>query len=501
MSRRSLLGDVFAAALGGALYCAGHVAWGLWPLAFVCWVPLWHALDRTPSLARAAGLGLVFGAVAHAAGFAFLLHLIEPFLGGKRALGLALFTGHGLWFAAGFAAMSVGFVALRARGRSVALSAIAPIVAVEWAQPQLFPAPFGASLVHALPLAQAADLGGPQGLTAFLVAMNVAAFEAWRSRGAARAPVAIAALLLLANLAYGAASMTPSASHDGLRVGLVQANLGLREKRELATHSHAKHVALSRELLDAGEIDLLVWPETAYGLPLQRRLPLSGAPIRQGLDVPLLFGATTTEERDGKRVRTNSALLVDAGGRIEASYDKRRLVPVAETAPFVKRWPALAARFPHAQRFAPGSALTGLTLGRHTLATPICQEILFAGTTREHVAASNADVIVTLANDAWFGDSRGAAMHLAMARLRAIELRRPLVRATNSGISAIVDATGRITAKTGLLEETTLRGSVVPSDAGTLYARLGDWPGPLALATAALGLVLPPGGEGRGRRR
>jgi apolipoprotein N-acyltransferase len=107
------------------------------------------------------------------------------------------------------------------------------------------------------------------------------------------------------------------------------------------------------------------------------------------------------------------------------------------------------------------------------------------------VASADPHLIVTLANDAWFGDSAEPWMHLALARLRAVEHRRWLVRATNSGISAIVDPAGRLTARTGLLTRDNLRGTVHLLAGRTLYGRVGDWPGWAAAVTLLVALVRP----------
>jgi apolipoprotein N-acyltransferase len=102
------------------------------------------------------------------------------------------------------------------------------------------------------------------------------------------------------------------------------------------------------------------------------------------------------------------------------------------------------------------------------------------------VRETRPNLLVTLANDAWFGDSQEPWLHLGLAQLRAVEQRRWLVRATNSGVSAIVDPSGRLVARTGLLTRESLRSTVHLLDGETAYARLGDWPGWLALGVVAL---------------
>ena len=101
---------------------------------------------------------------------------------------------------------------------------------------------------------------------------------------------------------------------------------------------------------------------------------------------------------------------------------------------------------------------------------------------------SQPHLIVTLANDGWFGDSQEPWLHLALARLRAIEHRCFVVRSTNSGVSAVVDPVGRVVAQTGFSARENLRATVCPLDGETMYGQLGDWPGWLAVALVALGL-------------
>jgi apolipoprotein N-acyltransferase len=98
--------------------------------------------------------------------------------------------------------------------------------------------------------------------------------------------------------------------------------------------------------------------------------------------------------------------------------------------------------------------------------------------------------LINLTNDAWFGDTQEPWIHLVLAKYRTIEHRRYLVRATNSGISAIVDPLGRVVAQTGLLRRENLRHDVRMLDEDTVYTKLGDWPGWLALSLIALMLIV-----------
>lgn len=521
--RRALSGATpyLQAALGGALYFLGYVGHGLWPLLLVFLVPLWLALDdrhdavgtrapRASRALRAALLGLVFGAVAYVGGFGWLWRLAEVFLAGNLLVGGVLWLGYGAWFALGFAAYALLFSVLRARGAGIAVAGVAPLLLVEWLQPQIFTVNAGAGLIHAPLLVQIVDLGGPLLASALLGALNVVAFATWRWWRGASAPPRVAwaagVLLLAATALYGWQRTSAVAAHDAtapaLRVGVVQANLGVLEKRRQGVITHERHLAQTRELLAEGPLDLVVWPETAYVRGLRRPLPISGLLVVEDLGVPLLFGGTSVDERGGRRVKSNSAFLVAADGTIHDAYDKNLLIPLAEYAPLAGVVPQIGAWLPHVQDFAASAETPPLRLGEHRIATPICYEAIRPDFVRRMVRASAPHLLVTLANDAWFGDSHEPHMHLALARLRAIEHRRWLVRATNSGISALVDPSGAVLASTGVLTRENVRGTVRLRDDSTLYGRFGDWPGWLALlaltltaAAARRGTHSPPGSK------
>jgi apolipoprotein N-acyltransferase len=489
-----------AAACGGALYFLGYLGWGVWPCLFVFLVPLLSALEDAPGAGRAASLGIVFGLAAYAGGFLWLWRLVDPFLDGNRVAGAVLWLAYGVWFAAGFAVYAMLVRAVRRRGGPIVLAGIAPLVAIEWLQPQLFPVNAGSALVAVPASVQVADLGGPLLLTALVAGANVVLFETWRwwraRRAIPRATWVATFAIVLAVVGYGRIRTRSieraSATAPALRVGIVQANLGVIEKRLQGVLAHQRHLEQTRELLAGGAVDLVVWPETAYVRGLRGPLPISGQPIRDDVTVPILFGASSVREEDGRRVTANSALLIDADGMIRDAYDKNLLIPLTEYVPLAAYLP-IGRWFPHVQDFGAAADTPALRLGPWRIATPICYEAIRADFVRRMVAAAQPNLLVTLANDAWFGDSAEPWMHLALARLRAVEHRRYLVRATNSGISAIVDPAGRVLAQSGLLTRESLRGTVHLLGGTTVYGWAGDWPGWVALVLVAGALVPWPG--------
>jgi apolipoprotein N-acyltransferase len=493
------------AAAAGVLYFLGYLGFGVWPCLFVFLVPLWSVLEDARGPGTSVVVGFVFGLTAYVGGFGWLLHLVDAFLAGNRLLGGVLWLAYGTWFAAGFALYAAVFHRMRARGWPLGLAAVPPLIALEWLQPQIFPVYAGGALVSVPALVQTADLGGPLLLTALVAGANLVGLATWRWwRGKGARPLAWwtgGALVALLVIGYGWTRMRTLASaieaSPALRVGVVQANLGLMEKRMQALVSHQRHLDATRRLLADGPLDLVVWPETAYVGGLRRPLPVSGRPIRDDLTVPLLFGSNSIDEQDGQRRKSNSAFLVDADGTIHDGYDKNLLIPLAEYVPLGGVVPALVEWFPHVQEFRAAHHTPPLHLGAWRIATPICYEVVRPEFVRRMVRTADPHLLVTLANDAWFGDSQEPWLHLALARLRAVEHRRFLVRSTNSGVSAVVDPMGRIVARTRLLAADTLRATVHPLDGRTVYTRLGDWPGWLASALVVVGVVL--GAPGRRR--
>lgn len=490
--------DLAWAAAGGALFFLGYAGFGIWPLASIAWAALWQGIEGRRSVAAAARLGFVFGWVAHAGGYPWLLRLVDVFLGGNRALGVALWFGHSLWFAGGYAVYAALYAAARVRGWPVAAAGVLPLVAVEWLYPQLFPVHLGDAFVDRTRLVQIAALGGPLLVSALAVLVNAAVFEAahWlaRARGAPIATGVATATALAAAAGYGSLVLARLARAEAvapaLRVGIVQANFGVLEKRRDPGEVHRRHLAQTRELLAEGPLDLVVWPETVYSRGIAGPFPVAGDLIRGDSETPLLFGAASVRGEGGQRRVYNSALLIQADGSIRETYDKNLLVPIAERLPIG----ALSRLFPHAQQFGAASETPPLVLGGLRISTPICYEAAVPGFVRRMARHATPHLFVMLANDAWFGDSHEPWIHLAVARMRAIEQRRYVVRATNSGLSALVDPAGRLLARSDLLARQNLRGTVRALEGETLYARFGDWPGWLA-AAGLLGLV-PAGRRG-----
>ncbi|OGE22933.1 MAG: apolipoprotein N-acyltransferase, partial [Candidatus Dadabacteria bacterium RBG_19FT_COMBO_40_33] len=172
----------------------------------------------------------------------------------------------------------------------------------------------------------------------------------------------------------------------------------------------------------------------------------------------------------------NTAFLTDPQGRILGRYNKIKLLLFGEYLPFTKYISALKKISPASGDFTPGSNLEILEIKEKgiKIAPLICYEDIIPSFSRKFVE-NGANLLVNITNDAWFGKSFEPYQHLSFSIPRAVETRRFLARATNTGISAIIDSVGRVTAKTGIFEQTTLEGQIAILDGEkTVYTKIGD---------------------------
>jgi len=473
------------AIVGGALLATSFVFDWAWWCVFLGVTAFVVAIEWNGPRGRWVLASVAFGWTAYIGGYHWLQPALSSLWGGRTALSWAVWLGLAAWFLFRFVAVGGLYRALRRRGVGIVLSISLPWLSVEWLFPSLFPFFIANPLIERPRLVQAAALGGPLLLSAWVCAVSgVLAALVMSRRGAEAVPrwhFALLAAATVALLAYGEVALRGleriKAEADTLAIGVVQANVDVIDKRTERALSHRRHVAQSRALENEGEVDLLVWPETAVLQPLAYRLPITGALVRSDLSAPVLFGAVTAHEAGDVRRRFNSALLVGRDDMIRSGYHKRFLIPFAEFVPFGERFASWARVAPTLSRFSKGAPSEGLRLGSIRIATPICYETIRPSYVRALARRVEPHLLVSLTNDGWFGHSTEPRLHLMLARMRAVEHRRYLIRATNTGISAIVDPAGRLVATTRLMTTATLRERVPLLSGETPYKRFGNWPG------------------------
>ena len=473
-------------ALGGVFYFLGFAGFGLWPFALVALVPLLAALERVrdDGWKQTALVGFVYGFVTYTGGYHWLVTFLKTFSGYGWVMSALFGTIFFAYMALQFVVFGLLYRGARRRGWSVALTVVPVLLVVEWLFPLLFPTYLANGFHEKLVFIQVVDLGGPMLVSAVVAVVNIAVFETFRWRTRRREhPTRLWAVLgtcLLAVFGYGSWRMNAiddlAEQAPALTIGMVQVNMGIFAKRKEAIEGHRRHVEQSRELEKAHELDLLVWPESAYVRYLPRDLPFDAQHVRVDLESPILFGGLSAQKGDTRRLVYNTAFLMDVEGAVIDTYDKIHLLAFGEYLPFGKMFPVLYELSPNSGRFERGAHVEALNFGPWRIATPICYEDVLPGFMRKMMNASAPHLIVNLTNDAWFGNTQEPWIHLAIARLRAIEHRRYFVRSTNSGVSAVIDPVGRMVAQTAVGERTNVVATVRMLDQPTFYSLVGDWP-------------------------
>jgi len=360
----------------------------------------------------------------------------------------------------------------------------------EFLFPNFFPWRLAYSQRDVLWLIQIGDVTGPYGLSFVMAWFASAASRARRRPWSVLPPLATAAALCL----YGAVRIetirTEMASAPEASIGLVQGNLSLVEKRQgdLFRANVDRYRRLSRGLDPVP--DLIVWPETVVGWAIPRDATELG-PLDPFPDAPapLIFGAIAHDGM-GKNARWyNSAFLRAADGRVTGRYDKLVLMPFGEFLPFASMFPSLKALSPNTGDFTAGHGPAVLEVDpRLRVGALVCYDDMLAGHVRE-AARAGATVLLTVANDAWFGDSAALTLHETLGLWRAIENRRFLVRVTNTGLSSVVDPLGAVQLELPTWIETAAIARVQLLEIPSIYQRHGDlfaW----SIAVLALGLLL-----------
>lgn len=504
---------VLIAFSAGALSALAMAPVDAWPVLFVTfpilvWLTDGAAAGRLGGVPSAAVAGWWFGfgyflAGLYWVGYAFLVDakafgwLLPVAVIGLPGF-LALYTAFGLALAR----------MLWTRGPSRLIALALALTLAEWLRGHLFTGfpwnTIGYALTGPLVLAQGAALVGIWGLTFAAVLIFASPAALADDRADTRRPwlpVLMGALLLIALAAYGAMrlSQAPTQFVDGVRLRIMQPNLPQDEKFNYGAKQQvmSRYLALSDrstgpQSTGVRDVTHLIWPESAFPFFLTRE-PDALAQIAELLPpgTVLITGAVRAPDpTPGVRPTRayNSIYVIDHDGSILSVYDKVHLVPFGEFLPFQDVLERLGlmqlTKLPGG--FIAGDRRRVLNAPRAPRFLPlICYEIIFPG---EAVPpGERPGWLVNLTNDGWFGLSSGPYQHLQQARVRAIEEGLPLVRAANTGVSAVIDPMGRIVNSLPLGTEGVLDAVLPRSISPPLYLRTGDATVGLILA---LGLVI-----------
>ena len=505
------------AAIAGAAGAASTLAlapFNAWPVMFLTfpvlvWLVDGAAAGRLGGVGAAAIAGWWFGfgyflAGLYWVGFAFLVDAdkfgwLMPFAVVALPAGMALYTALGLALAR----------LLWSRGAVRILTLAAALTIAEWLRGHVvsgFPwNAFGYALTGPLALAQASSLVGLWGLTFLAVGVFaspvVLADDPTETPRRFMAPLAALAILV-ALAAYGAVRLTqhPTAFVAGVRLRIMQPNLPQDERFNYSAKAQVmrRYLALSDratgpESSGIKDVTHLIWPESAFPFFLAREADaLAQIAALLSRHTVLITGAVRAAEMapSGSVRAYNSVYVIDRDGSIAGIYDKVHLVPFGEYLPFEDFLESLGLI---SLTKMPGGFLAGdrrrlMTVpGAPAMLPLICYEIVFPDEALP--PGERPGWLLNLTNDGWFGISTGPYQHFQQARVRAIEQGLPLVRAANTGISAVVDPLGRVVKELPLGAEGVIDSALPQAIAPTLYARAGDSiAGALVVGALVLGI-------------
>jgi len=337
----------------------------------------------------------------------------------------------------------------------------------------------------ASPLVDIAPVTGVFGVSALVVIVSASLVVMFVAATREKVFGMIAMLLVAALVGVSGFVSWSKPYGEQIAVRMVQGNIPQKVKWDPAWFDST--IDLYTRLSFQGNTDLIIWPETAIPafyqqvresviLPLQRRLELMNAEMVVGMPV-----------RADDYGYFNSMVSL---GSVQDRYDKRHLVPFGEYAPLDSILRPLVDyfRIPMSDFRSGESERSLMRVGKFRAGVSICYEDAFGDETAQ--ALPDADFLINVSNDAWFGDSLAPHQHLQIARMRAIETGRYMLRATNTGISAIINPQGEILKQSAQGETAVIEGKIIPHKGMTVYASVKDWLVVLLAVVSLLGLML-----------
>ena len=500
--------ELLLALLSGALLALSFPKFGHPAIAWIALAPLLVAVCHRPlPWRRAFFLGLVTGVVYFAGTLYWLVETMTTFggLGTPMAtVAAALLILYLSLFPAGFAAIQARLVVVF--GRPWMLAAPAIWIASEMGRTYIldgFPWELvGYSQATTLPIAQIASVIGVYGLSGLVVLVGAAAAYAAIERSSRRWRVAGGvALIVLAIAAWGTFRIARGelrSSGTPIRVAVLQGNILQDQKWDPALRDAImqRYIEMTREAIGRNA-QFILWPESATPLPYEqdvargesiRRLAREGkVTILVGSDQIEPVKAVAQEKPPPPRYY-NAAYLIQPDGSTAAIYRKMHLVPFGEYVPFGRLLDFVQPLVEAVSEFSPGTEALLLPVAGHQASTAICYEVIYSSLMRSFVVRGS-ELLTTITNDAWYGQSSAAYQHWEQASLRSIEQGRYLARAANTGISGFVDPYGRVMQKSAMFQSAVMAEDLRFITERTIYSRIGDVVGWLSVALTLAALA------------
>jgi apolipoprotein N-acyltransferase len=478
--------------ISGILVVLSFPVFDFYLLAWAAFVPLlvslWGKSGR-----QAFAQGYVFGLVYFFGTLYWIYHSINFYGGVSFPASISIVLLLCAYLSLYPALFSGIFIALVRKTRLPALL-IAPAiwVALEFVRSYAltgFPwSSIGYSQYKFLHIIQIADITGIYGVSFLVLAVNGAIVDLFFLRkrvqnmplfpsSSTYAGLSILLLVLAASLVYGSWRLGQQRAGHMIKVSVVQGNIEQDKKWDPAYQNEVldTYFSLSRKAAESSP-QLIVWPETAlpFFFDFDKENTAKLIDFEKGLGSDLLTGAVTVKQRTAdKFLLSNSAVLLDREGKTVYEYDKIHMVPFGEYVPLRSVLFFVDKLVAGIGDYVPGKEYLKAKTDFGSFATLICYEVIFPGLVRKFYT-DGGDFIVNITNDAWFGDTAGPHQHFSMAVFRAIENRKPLIRAANTGISGFIDSSGRILFSTPIFRRLVSTEYVKTDSTMTFYTRYGD---------------------------
>lgn len=497
--------QIFFMILSGILYAISFPGIELWYLSFIAFVPMILVLQgKTPK--QAFWLSWLMGTISMAIGFYWLVGMLQQFSGFNIIL--CIFFSLLVWLQKGGLFALAGWLYAKSMqaGYKNLLFFVASYAIAELIYPVLFSWYYAASL-HKIPeLLQLADIGGPIIITILILVINVLIAEVilyfinkyyYKNLNTKLNKSVIIFALSFFIIAYIYSIykinkiddlINNTDNSNTLNIGMVQANMPLmsRNKQKFDQVPYDLTNKLINQAKDKNiNLDLVVWSESGSARIVDAKNYRQDAKnkITGLLGVPAIIGVSLYEKIDSKNNKYkfyNTALLSEKDGNIMGRYDKQYLLAFGEYIPFGSWFPVLYDISPNSGRFESGKSLKPFKFKKnntvHNIGINICYEDILPYFVNKQISIGNSDLLVNITNDTWFGDTTEPWEHFALAKFRAIEHHKYMIRVTNSGVTAIIDPLGRVSEVSGILKPQIMLGEVKFLSGRSIYSYIGNTP-------------------------
>jgi apolipoprotein N-acyltransferase len=343
----------------------------------------------------------------------------------------------------------------------------------------------GYTQANYLSIIQIADITGIYGISFLVLWINTMiawiCLRRW-NRASFAIPLITTILMAAASLTYGFSSLRRMENSNrwengqtDYKAAMLQLNISFDDPERVQMDKYRRGYLKMADSLRHSNVDLLVLPESPcpiiylYDSAFRRTFEDLAGQFPLGM----IFNNINYDDTGEEERYFNSAFYLDGEGELKAIYDKIHLVPFGEYIPLRRFFSFVETISKDVSEFAPGRDTLLIGIGDHPSNVIICFEAIFPELVRRF-SEKGSQLIVNLTNDGWYGDSSAPYQHLAISRIRAVENRRYLIRAANSGFSALIEPTGKIQASTGLFQEAVCEGRFAFLTEKTLYTRYGD---------------------------